>query len=110
MGVIDGHDVAEHRLALQKALEADRPGVVHIQTVKGKGFGPAEEGGLVGMEKWHAAKPGSIVNGKEAPKKPAPKPIPVRESNSPEGIEKLEKPPPKSPPQYTAVFAEALVE
>ena len=36
---------------------AQRPVVVHIHTVKGKGFTPAEEGGLEGMEKWHAAKP-----------------------------------------------------
>ena len=108
VGVIDGHDVAALRQALAKALEAERPVVVHIHTVKGKGFGPAEEGGVAGMEKWHAAKPGSIVNGKEAPKK---KPVvPVSESDSPEKIEKLEKPPPKSPPQYTAVFADALVE
>ncbi len=108
VGVIDGHDVAALRQALTKALEAERPVVVHIHTVKGKGFGPAEEGGVAGMEKWHAAKPGSIVNGKEAPKK---KPVvPVSESDSPEKIEKLEKPPPKSPPQYTAVFADALVE
>ena len=107
MGVIDGHDVAALRRGLSQALEADRPVVVHIHTVKGKGFRPAEEGGLEGMEKWHAAKPGSIVNGKEAPKKPV---IPVSESDSPEKIEKLEKPPPKAPPQYTAVFADALVE
>jgi 1-deoxy-D-xylulose-5-phosphate synthase len=107
MGVIDGHDVAALRQALTKALEADRPVVVHIHTVKGKGFEPAEEGGLEGMEKWHAAKPGSIVDGKEAPKKPV---IPVSESDSPEKIEKLEKPPPKAPPQYTAVFADSLVE
>jgi 1-deoxy-D-xylulose-5-phosphate synthase len=77
---------------------------LHIHTVKGKGFQPAEEGGLEGMEKWHAAKPGSIVNGAEAPKT-----VPVSESDSPEEIEKLEKPPPPAPPQYTAVFAEALV-
>jgi 1-deoxy-D-xylulose-5-phosphate synthase len=109
MGVIDGHDVAALRRALQGALEADRPVVVHIHTVKGKGFEPAEEGGLEGMEKWHAAKPGSIVDRRPAPKK-EPKPVPVSESDSPEKIEKLEKPPPKSPPQYTAVFAEALVE
>src|SRR5215210_7212048 len=116
MGVIDGHDVAALRQALGKALAADRPVVVHIHTVKGKGFEPAEEGGLAGMEKWHAAKPGSIVNGKEAPstksaatKTAAGSVIPVSESDSPERIEKLEKPPPKSPPQYTAVFADALV-
>jgi 1-deoxy-D-xylulose-5-phosphate synthase len=109
MGVIDGHDVAALRRALSQALEADRPVVVHIHTVKGKGFEPAEEGGLEGMEKWHAAKPGSIVDRKPAPKE-EPKPVPVSESDSPEKIEKLEKPPPPSPPQYTAVFADALVE
>ena len=62
MGVIDGHDVADLRWALRQAFEAERPVVVHIHTVKGKGFEPAEEGGLEGMEKWHAAKPGSIVD------------------------------------------------
>src|ERR671932_585465 len=66
VGVIDGHDVAALRQALAAALEADRPVVVHIKTVKGKGFAPAEEGGLEGMEKWHAAKPASIVDGAPA--------------------------------------------
>jgi 1-deoxy-D-xylulose-5-phosphate synthase len=111
MGVIDGHDVKALRRALVEALKAERPVVVHIHTVKGKGFAPAEEGGLEGMEKWHAAKPGSIVDRRPAPKKPAPKPVPVKESDSPDSIapEKLEKPPPPAPPQYTAVFADALV-
>ena len=63
MGVIDGHDVRALRSALREALAAERPVVVHIATVKGKGFAPAEEGGLEGMEKWHAAKPKSIANG-----------------------------------------------
>ena len=40
--------------------------VVHVETVKGKGFAPAEEGGLEGMEKWHAAKPGSVKGGRAA--------------------------------------------
>ena len=66
--MIDGHDVKALREAIGEALEADRPVVVHCKTVKGKGFAPAEEGGLEGMEKWHAAKPGSIVNGSAAPK------------------------------------------
>jgi 1-deoxy-D-xylulose-5-phosphate synthase len=109
VGVIDGHDVGAVRQALMDAFDANRPVVVHIHTVKGKGFEPAEEGGLEGMEKWHAAKPGSIVNGKAAEKKSEPKPVPVSESDSPEKIEKLEKPPPPAPPQYTAVFADALV-
>ncbi len=111
MGAIDGHDVAALRRALTEAFEADRPVVVHVNTVKGKGFEPAEAGGLASMEEWHAAKPNSIVNGLPTTKeKPASKPVPVQETDSPEGIERLEKPPaPGSPPQYTKVFADALV-
>jgi len=108
MGVVDGHDVHALRGALEEAFAADRPVVVHIHTVKGKGFAPAEEGGLEGMEKWHAAKPKSIVNGEPT----AAKPVPVKESDAPESIapERLEKPPPPSaPPQYTQVFADAIV-
>ena len=99
MGPFDGHSVAELRPALEAALEADRPVVVHIHTVKGKGFEPAEEGGLEGMEKWHAAKPGSIVEGKPAPKKPAAKP-PLTRGEMAEGgrPEEIETP----PPAYTA--------
>jgi 1-deoxy-D-xylulose-5-phosphate synthase len=87
-GVIDGHDVPGLRRALRQALAADRPVVVHIATVKGKGFAPAEEGGLKGMEAWHAAKPGSIVSGAAVPSKPA--------SSA-------------APPQYTQVFGKAMV-
>jgi len=106
MGVIDGHDVHALREALQEAFDADRPVVVHIHTVKGKGFAPAEEGGLESMEEWHAAKPKSIVNGEPAEAKP----VPVTETDSREGIEVLEKPPAAgSPPQYTKVFAGAMV-
>ncbi len=93
MGVIDGHDVHELRRALREALAANRPVVVHIATVKGKGFAPAEEGDLEGMEKWHAAKPKSIANG--APATAAKKP-------------KFTQAKP-APPQYTKVFGEALV-
>src|SRR6185437_12717811 len=66
VGVIDGHDVHALRDAIGKALQADRLVVVHIKTVKGKGFAPAEDGGLEGMEKWHAAKPGSVKGGRAA--------------------------------------------
>jgi 1-deoxy-D-xylulose-5-phosphate synthase len=97
MGVIDGHDVRALREALREALAAERPVVVHIATVKGKGFAPAEEGGLEGMEQWHAAKPKSIANG-------APAPAPVLSANGVDG-----KPRKASPPQYTQVFGEALV-
>jgi 1-deoxy-D-xylulose-5-phosphate synthase len=90
VGVIDGHDVRGLRRAVRDALAADRPVVVHVATVKGKGFAPAEDGGLEGMEKWHAAKPKSIANGVPAPAKPAPAT--------------------PTPPQYTAVFGQAMVE
>ena len=126
MGVVDGHNVADLRWALTQALEAERPVVVHIHTVKGKGFAAAEDGGLEGMEKWHAAKPGSIIDRKPVPSKapspivgapvggdpPPSKLIPVREWDTPDSIapEKLEPAPSKpSPPAYTSVFAKALV-
>jgi 1-deoxy-D-xylulose-5-phosphate synthase len=92
-GVIDGHDVKALREALREALAAERPVVVHIATVKGKGFAPAEEGGLEGMEKWHAAKPKSILNG-------CPRPASAAGTS---------KPAASPPPQYTQVFGEALV-
>jgi len=94
-GVIDGHDVHALREALREALAAERPVVVHIATVKGKGFAPAEEGGLEGMEQWHAAKPKSILNG--SPTRTAPAPKNARYA------------PASPPPQYTKVFGDALV-
>jgi 1-deoxy-D-xylulose-5-phosphate synthase len=93
MGVIDGHDTRALRRALRSALAAQRPVVVHIATVKGKGFAPAEEGGLEGMEKWHAAKPKSIANGAPVTAKPAP-------ANGGKA----------TPPQYTTVFGQAMVD
>jgi len=93
IGVVDGHDVSALREALTEALAAERPVVVHAATVKGKGFAPAEEGGLEGMEKWHAAKPNSIANGAPAAAKKA-------------GARKAVA---AAPPQYTKVFGEAMV-
>jgi 1-deoxy-D-xylulose-5-phosphate synthase len=94
MGVIDGHDVKALRKALREALAAERPVVVHVATVKGKGFAPAEDGGLEGMEKWHAAKPKSISNG-----------TPTRAVAAKGAAGKAKTP----APQYTQVFGEALV-
>jgi 1-deoxy-D-xylulose-5-phosphate synthase len=96
MGVIDGHDVRALRLALKAALEAGRPVVVHTATVKGKGFTPAEDGGLEGMEKWHAAKPKSITN--RAPT------VVVKPSAEKRAAAAA------APPQYTQVFGEALID
>jgi 1-deoxy-D-xylulose-5-phosphate synthase len=91
MGVIDGHNVRAVRRAVREALAAQRPVVVHCATIKGKGFAPAEDGGLEGMEKWHAAKPKSIANGAPAPAAAAPAGAAT------------------PPPAYTQVFGEALV-
>src|SRR4051794_21658173 len=88
MGVIDGNDVRAVRTALRAAFEAERPVVIHVATVKGKGFAPAEDGGLEGMEKWHAAKPNSIAGGRPAPSKKAAA---------------------GAVPQYTQVFGDAMV-
>jgi 1-deoxy-D-xylulose-5-phosphate synthase len=88
MGVVDGHDVRALRRALKAAFEAERPVVIHVATVKGKGFAPAEDGGLEGMERWHAAKPKSIADRR-----------PAAPSQSAAG----------SAPQYTQVFGEAMV-
>jgi len=91
VGVVDGHDVRAVRRAVREALAAQRPVVVHCATIKGKGFAPAEEGGLEGMERWHAAKPKSIANGAPAPAAAAPAGAAA------------------PPPQYTSVFGRALV-
>ncbi len=95
IGVIDGHDVSELRPAIEEALAADRPVVVHIATVKGKGFAPAEEGGLEGMEQWHAVKPKGITDRK-------PTAAPAKSTTNGAAMK-------KAPPQYTKVFGEALV-
>jgi 1-deoxy-D-xylulose-5-phosphate synthase len=92
-GVIDGHDVGALRAAIGDALAANRPVVVHIATVKGKGFAPAEDGGLEGMEKWHAVKPNGIVNR-------MPSTLVVKTNGN--GVV-------KPPPQYTQVFGDSMV-
>jgi 1-deoxy-D-xylulose-5-phosphate synthase len=116
MGVVDGHDVPALRQALREALAAERPVVVHVATVKGKGFAPAEDGGLEGMEKWHAAKPKSILNGVPT------QPVPTQTTAQPDlaqpnssgsadtaGKSAPQQPAKGAPLQYTQVFGEALV-
>jgi len=111
VGVVDGHDVRALREALREALAAGRPVVVHIATVKGKGFAPAEEGGLEGMEKWHAAKPKSIIDG--VPTQPPTQSVPANPSpaSSAKGTVGAGARVSRKivPPQYTQVFGEALV-
>jgi 1-deoxy-D-xylulose-5-phosphate synthase len=91
VGVVDGHDVGAVRSALIDALAAERPVVVHVKTIKGKGFEASEHGGLRGMERWHAVQPAAIVE-----RKPAPAPAP------PESYV-------IAPRSFTEVFGQALV-
>jgi 1-deoxy-D-xylulose-5-phosphate synthase len=91
VGVVDGHDVGAVRLALVEALAAQRPVLVHVKTIKGRGFEPSEHGGLLGMERWHAVQPAAIVGRKPAPAAPPPESDVI------------------APRSYTEVFGQALV-
>jgi 1-deoxy-D-xylulose-5-phosphate synthase len=81
IGPIDGHDVVAVRKALRTTLAMDRPALIHVKTVKGRGYAPAEADG----EAMHGATPFVVESGK-ATRKPAP-----------------------GPPTYTEVFGRALV-
>ena len=80
VGPVDGHDLAAVRSAIRATLEMDRPVVIHLKTVKGKGYPPAESDG----EAMHGATPFVIESGKAAKKS-------------------------SGPPAYTEVFGRALV-
>ena len=49
-GPTDGHDVIELVRTLRVIKDMQGPKLLHIQTIKGKGFEPAEHGGAI----WHA--------------------------------------------------------
>ncbi len=42
IGVVDGHDLHALRESIRQAIDTRRPVVVHVRTVKGKGYKPAE--------------------------------------------------------------------
>jgi 1-deoxy-D-xylulose-5-phosphate synthase len=43
IGVLDGHDRNEMEAAFRAAFRIDKPVLIHVKTVKGRGFGPAEQ-------------------------------------------------------------------
>ena len=43
IGVLDGHDRTELEKAFEAAFQLEAPVVVHVKTIKGKGYAPAEE-------------------------------------------------------------------
>ncbi len=53
LGPTDGHDLNALINALRSAQESDRPVVIHISTIKGKGFKPAE----LNPSYWHGVGP-----------------------------------------------------
>ncbi|MDH3301386.1 MAG: 1-deoxy-D-xylulose-5-phosphate synthase [Acidimicrobiia bacterium] len=61
MGPFDGHDIAEIEQALINAGEFSGPVVLHVQTQKGRGYGPAENDPIKNMHDIGAVKPGSYT-------------------------------------------------
>jgi len=59
IGVIDGHDMHALRTSIGQAIETRRPVVVHVKTVKGKGYKPAE----ARPEAFHGTAPFHLTNG-----------------------------------------------
>ena len=59
IGVIDGHDMHALRASICQAIETRRPVVVHVKTVKGKGYQPAE----ARPEAFHGTGPFHLGNG-----------------------------------------------
>ncbi len=84
-GPTDGHDVDGLRKMLEDLKDVKGPKLLHIVTVKGKGFAPAERE----QTKWHASSnPFDKITGKSLSNPPATKPV----------------------PKYQEVFGDALVE
>jgi 1-deoxy-D-xylulose-5-phosphate synthase len=50
-GPFDGHDIGVLKKTLKEAISQNKPHLIHIQTVKGKGYEPAEKE----QTRWHSA-------------------------------------------------------
>jgi 1-deoxy-D-xylulose-5-phosphate synthase len=59
IGVVDGHDMHALRESVRQAIDTRRPVVVHVKTVKGKGYEPAE----TRPDAYHGTGPFHIGNG-----------------------------------------------
>ena len=68
-GPIDGHSIPVLLHALKDLSEIDGPKVLHIKTIKGKGYKEAEEQ----QTRWHAVKYVKITPGKEGREEALPK-------------------------------------
>ncbi|AZN40633.1 1-deoxy-D-xylulose-5-phosphate synthase [Paenibacillus albus] len=79
-GPVDGHDLHQLMETIEQASRVQGPVLVHVITVKGKGYSPAEADSF----KWHGISPYKIESGQVL------KAV--------------------GPPMYTDVFSEALME
>ncbi len=59
IGPVDGHDVRQLENALEWARELKCPVLLHVRTVKGKGYAPAESE----PDKWHGVGPFDVATG-----------------------------------------------
>ena len=65
IGPVDGHNFTWLDNALRRALQSDRPVLVHVATVKGRGYPPAEEN----PSAWHGVGAFDVATGR-APSPP----------------------------------------
>ncbi|MEO8252447.1 MAG: 1-deoxy-D-xylulose-5-phosphate synthase [Chloroflexota bacterium] len=90
IGVLDGHNLAELEHSFERAFALRGPVVVHVKTIKGKGYGPAEMDSV----SFHGA---SLPPIDLCLIDPTEEPLPP------------ENEPRRRPKTYTATFAEELV-
>jgi 1-deoxy-D-xylulose-5-phosphate synthase len=90
IGVLDGHDRGELEKAFEAAFQLEAPVVVHVKTVKGRGYAPAEEDSM----SFHGA---SLPPIDLCLIDPTEEPLPAEEA------------PKRKPKTYTQTFVEELV-
>jgi 1-deoxy-D-xylulose-5-phosphate synthase len=68
VGPLDGHNIGRLIEAIRKVKDLDGPVFLHVNTIKGKGYKPAEEKPVY----WHGSAPFDIATGKPLPSGPKP--------------------------------------
>jgi 1-deoxy-D-xylulose-5-phosphate synthase len=90
IGVLDGHDIGDMEETFERAFALGRPVLVHVKTVKGRGYAPAEQDSV----SFHGA---SLPPVDLALIDPTEEPIPA------------ETEPQRKPKTYTQTFVEELI-
>jgi 1-deoxy-D-xylulose-5-phosphate synthase len=94
IGPVDGHDLPELLNVLAHVRDLTGPVLLHVKTVKGKGYAYSESE----PERWHSNRDFDVATGEKV----APTEGPSAEPPAPGG--------PAAPPTYTEVFGRTLVE